>query len=149
MKLITASNGSSSPLFIPVQQKSMLSCSWDLLRSLRGVLKGSSTAPTGPATENCILRDWVFVSQWSRGGVDSQVELLAEVLPCPVLGSQIPHPDIVQWNVDGCPWVRVDLHMEVKNHGSGGVYSRWNTTWKGNLILPRGWKVQLSSIFVN
>jgi len=45
----------------------------------------SSVAAAGPATQKSVLRDQVFISERSRGCVNTHVELLSQVLSFPYL----------------------------------------------------------------
>lgn len=65
-----------------------------------------------PATEQSIARDGVFVSPRVCVRVDSEIELLAQVLASPVLGPHVPHPHIIQRHVHCSPRLRIDLHKQ-------------------------------------
>ena len=72
-------------------------------------------AITVKAIEN-ILRDRINVPPKVDGGVDTEVELLPQVLAYPVLRSYVPHPHVVQGQVYSRPRTRVHLHHHHCHH---------------------------------
>ena len=60
-------------------------------------------ATGGPAAQERVLGDRVFVAQRRRRRPDAEVELLPQVLPGPVLRPDIPHSHVVKGHVDRRP----------------------------------------------
>lgn len=74
-------------------------------------LEWSSVSTTCLATKKSILWNGKLVPERSRGCIDTEVELLSEILPCPKLWPHIPHTYIIEGHVNCSPWIRVYLHQ--------------------------------------
>lgn len=74
-------------------------------------LERSSVSTTCLATQKSILWNGELVPKWSRWRVDTEVELLSEILSSPKLRSHIPHPYVIEGDVNCSPRIRVYLHQ--------------------------------------
>lgn len=82
---------------------------------------GSSSLVGCLATEQGICRNRILIARGFYRCENSQVELLPEILSGPELSPHVPHPDIVQRNVDGSP--RPGINLEWNDHSNRSVSS--------------------------
>ena len=69
-----------------------------------------SVTASRPSTKKGISWNWVFISPWMCRRIHSQIELLPQVLPRPILWPDVPHSHIVQCYVDCSPCPGIHLH---------------------------------------
>lgn len=91
-------------------------------RVVKAKLKRPSAVPSCPATKKSILRDWILIPPWVRRSVHSHIQLLSQVMPPPILWSNVPHPHVVQCHVYRCPWPWINLIHRPLYHNNDTPY---------------------------
>lgn len=125
-------------LLVLIQDTGTLSWQFLKIPTYAG-LQRTSAAAYCPSTEKSIAWDWIFVSPRICRRIDTEIELLSQILASPVLRPHIPYSHVVQRHVNCSPWHRIHLKQE---HGKQiHQYLFIFLTWQWESIYRRAnWK---------